>query len=197
MPNLLEVVSSLAEAFDRLKLRYAVGGAIANGFWGIVRMTKDVDCLVAIPALSYQLLADELNALGFTQLDESEQHVEVAVPRMRAQATAEHLIECYVGTVRVELFVPMVPLQDQILRRAVLLPIGDRDVRMTTAEDLVLLKLAFHRTKDIQDVRGILWVQRGKLDYVYLAEWAARALDGAGQGELEQLVDESKIVEEE
>jgi hypothetical protein len=51
MPNLLEIVSNLAESFDRLNLRYAVGGAIANGFWGIVRTTKDVDCLVAIPAI--------------------------------------------------------------------------------------------------------------------------------------------------
>lgn len=192
MPNLLEVVSSLAEAFDRLKLRYAVGGAIANGYWGIVRTTKDVDCLVAIPALSFQLLADELNALGFTQLDQQGQHVEVTVTRMRAQATSEHLIECYVGTVRVELFLPVVPLQEQILRRAVMLPIGDRDVRMTTAEDLVLLKLAFHRSKDLGDVRGILWVQRGKLDYHYLVEGAANSLDEHGQQELQQLIDESQ-----
>jgi predicted nucleotidyltransferase len=197
MPNLLEVVSNLAECFDRLKLRYAVGGAIANGFWGIVRTTKDVDCLVAIPAMSYQLLADELNSRGYTQLDEDHRPVDVSVLRMRAQATGEHLIECYVSGVRVELFVPAVPLQEQILRRAVMLPIGDREARMTTAEDLILLKLAFHRPKDLHDVRGILWVQREKLDYDYLTEWSAKALDGAAQSELRQLVEESRSAAEE
>lgn len=197
MPNLLEVVSNLTECFDRLKLRYAVGGAIANGFWGIVRTTKDVDCLVAIPAISYQLLADDLNSRGFTQLDEDRRQVEVTVSRMRAQATGDNLIECYVSGVRVELFVPAVPLQEQILRRAVSLPIGDREARMTTAEDLILLKLAFHRPKDIHDVRGILWVQRGKLDYDYLNEWSAKALDEAAQSELRQLVEESRSALEE
>lgn len=104
----------------------------------------------------------------------------------------DNVIECYVGDVRVELFVPAVPLQEQILCRAVLLPIGDRDARMTTAEDLILLKLAFHRPKDIYDVRGILWVQREKLDYDYLNDWSAKALDDAAQGELRQLVEESR-----
>lgn len=192
MPNLLEIVSNLADCFDRLKLRYAVGGAIANGYWGIVRNTKDVDCLVAVPAMSYQLLADELNSLGYSQLDEKHQQVEVTVPRMRAQATGEHLIDCYVGGVRVELFVPAVPLQEQVLQRAVMLSIGDREARMTTAEDLILLKLAFHRSKDLHDVRGILWVQRGNLDYGYLTEWAAHSLDAATQAELQQLIAESK-----
>jgi predicted nucleotidyltransferase len=197
MPNLLEIVSNLADSLDRLKLRYAVGGAIANGFWGIVRTTKDVDCLVAIPATSYQLLADELNSLDYSQLDEDHRQVKVTVPRMRAQASGENLIECYVGGVRVELFMPIVPLQEQILRRAVMLPIGEREARITTAEDLILLKLAFHRPKDLQDVRGILWVQRNALDYGYMAEWAANALDDAAQKELQQLVEESRSTGEE
>jgi predicted nucleotidyltransferase len=191
MPNLLEIVSKLTESFERLQLRYAVGGAIATSFWGIVRTTKDVDCLVAIPALSYQLLTDELNSLGCTQLDERDQHVEATVARMRSQASGDHLIECYFGAVRIELFVPVVPLQEQVLRRARTLPIGKRDVRVTTAEDLILLKLAFHRSKDLEDIRGILWVQRGRLEYEYMAEWAAKTLDPSTQAELNRLIAES------
>jgi hypothetical protein len=92
--------------------------------------------------------------------------------------------------VRVELFVPAVPLQNEILRRAVPILIRDREIRITTAEDLILLKLVFHREKDLRDVRGILWVQRGKLDLDYLRHWSARTHEPDLQKELDQLIEE-------
>jgi hypothetical protein len=67
-------------------------------------------------------------------------------------------------------------------------PIGGREVPITTAEDLILLKLAFHRAKDLQDVRGILWVQRGRLDLDYLRHWSAKSHEKDVQQELEQLI---------
>ena len=89
-----------------------------------------------------------------------------------------------------ELFVPVVPLQEEILRRAVVLPLDDREIPVTTAEDLILLKLAFHREKDLHDVRGILWVQRRRLDLDYLKHWSARTLEDPVQRELETLIKE-------
>lgn len=50
MPELLELVTELASVFDRLQMRFALGGALATSYWGIVRTTQDVDCLVAVPA---------------------------------------------------------------------------------------------------------------------------------------------------
>jgi len=190
MPNLLDVVTELASAFDRLQLRFALGGALATSYWGIVRTTQDVDCLIAVPALKYQLLADELHALGCRQLDDDGNFVGVSVARMRSQVSDQHLIECFLDSVRIELFVPIVPLQTEILRRAIIVPVGNRDVPVTTAEDLILLKLAFHRAKDLQDVRGILWVQRGRLDLDYLRNWGARSLDADVQRELAELIAE-------
>jgi hypothetical protein len=51
MPNPVEVATVFAEVLDRLHLRFAVGGAIANNFWGIVRTTQDVDCLISLDQL--------------------------------------------------------------------------------------------------------------------------------------------------
>jgi predicted nucleotidyltransferase len=190
MPNLLDIVTEMAGAFDRLQLQFALGGALASSYWGIVRTTQDVDCLVAIPALKYQLLANELQALGCRQLDDDGNFVDVAVDRMRSQISDQHLIEFYLDSVRIELFVPIVPLQTEILRRAVMMPIGGRDVPITTAEDLILLKLAFHRAKDLQDVRGIIWIQRGRLDLDYLRIWSAKSLDPTVQLELDEMIAE-------
>jgi hypothetical protein len=92
MPDLIQLVAELAAAFDRLGLRYALGGALATSYWGIERSTQDIDCLIAIPAVSYQALADALAALGCEQLDEAGNCVAVDAVRMREQANRRHLI---------------------------------------------------------------------------------------------------------
>lgn len=188
MPNLIDLVTALADSFDRLGLQFALGGALANSFWGIVRSTYDIDCLVAVPAVKYQMLADELAAIGCQLSGDGSERVPVSALQLREHALKHGLIECFRDEVRLELFVPIIPLQDEILRRAVLMPLGERKVPITTAEDLILLKLAFHRIKDIQDVRGILRVQRGRLDLDYLQRWSAKTHETNVQQELEQLI---------
>jgi hypothetical protein len=55
-------------------------------------------------------------------------------------------------------------------------------------EDLILLKMAFHRQKDLQDVRGILGVQKDRLDLAHLRSWSARTLDDQTADELDRLI---------
>ncbi len=70
------------------------------------------------------------------------------------------------------------------------MPLGARMVKMTTAEDLLLLKMSFHRQKDLLDVRGILRVQSAKLDLGYVRRWSAQMLTDEVQRELEQMIQE-------
>jgi len=194
MQNLIDVVVALGEVFDRLQLTFAIGGALANNYWGIVRATEDIDCLVSLPAIKYQLFADALSEIGCALVDTNGQSVAITVPRLIDQVAQRKLIECNYpladAPVRVELFVPAVPLQDEILRRAVPIRVHNREIRITTAEDMILLKLVFHRIKDMQDVRGILWVQRGRLDLDYLKYWSLRTHETSVQKEMEQLIAE-------
>jgi hypothetical protein len=190
MPNLIDIVIGLAGVFERLHLPFALGGALANNYWGIVRATQDIDCLISVPALKYQLLADEFNAINFTLHDAAGNHCHVTVPLLSEQIRQRKVIECFQGPVRIELFVPAVPLQEEVLRRAVPMRLREQEIPITTAEDLILLKMAFHRAKDLQDVRGILWIQRGRLDLHYLRQWSEKSHDLATQRELEQLISE-------
>ena len=155
MPNLIDLVGELAGAFNRIQVRFAVGGALANNYWGVVRTTQDIDCLIAIPAIRYQQFADELCQLGCV-LNGNDSSAIVPTEALREQAQNRKFIECFKESVRIELFVPAVPIQDEILRRAVVVKLGDYDVPITTAEDLILLKLAFHRQKDLRRRRTSL-----------------------------------------
>lgn len=188
MRSLVDIVADLADALDRIQVRFALGGALATSYWGVVRTTQDVDCLAAVSALKYQELADAAQSLGYKQRDAEGGLIDPSAILMREQATDRKLMEFFSDAVRIELFLPVVPLQEEVLRRAISMPVGRREAPITTAEDMILLKLAFHRTKDLQDVRGILWVQRGKLDLEYLRRWSARSHSEAVQREMEKLI---------
>jgi hypothetical protein len=188
MSKLVEIVDKLADVFDRLQLRYAISGALANNFWGIVRTTQDIDCLIAIPSIKLQLLADGLNEIGCTSRDAAGEQVAIAVPILSEQIHQQKFIEFDCDSVLVELFVPIVHHHDEILRRAMPMRLGERAVPVITAEDLILLKLVFHRLKDLHDIAGIFWVQRGKLDLDYMRQWSALILEPSVRVELDQLI---------
>ncbi len=190
MQELIGLIDSLADILARLRLRHAFGGALANNYWGIVRATQDVDCLVLIPALAWQQLADELAANQVVLRDDAGREQPITAALMRAQADQQRLIELWKHGIRAEIFLPVLPLQDEILRRAVPMPFRQRSIPITTAEDLVLLKMAFHREKDLIDVRGILWVRRGQLDIAYMRHWSSRMFQDPVQNEFEGLLRE-------
>ncbi len=186
--EVLEVAGSLADVCDRLRLPYAIGGAIAQNFWGVVRATQDVDLLVSVPKIRFEELRVTLVGERFTSLDEQENPVPLTVERMVAEERDRHLVIIARDLVKAEIFFPFLPLQHTILRRAVKLKLGSRQVPITTAEDLILLKLAFHREKDLRDVRGILAIQKERLDLAYLRDWAGKMLPEAHRDELERWV---------
>lgn len=188
MQRLIPIIRDLEQILSDLHLAHAFGGALANNYWGIVRTTQDVDCLISVPFIRYQQLADALESIGCRRVDDTAALLPITVPWLRTQVEGRKLIECYRDSVRVELFVPAVPLQQEMLRRAVHLPFEEIQIPVTTAEDLILIKMAFHRAKDLLDVQGILWAQRGKLDLRYLDHWSQLTLEPDVGRELAMLV---------
>jgi hypothetical protein len=156
---------------------------------GYVRATKDLDVLVLLPAIRAQELADALNAAGFTMRDAAAQSIPVDVPRM-VQATRElGPFPIWWQLVGVEVFAPRVQLQDEVLRRCVPLRLDDLELFVTTVEDLILLKMIFHRDKDLVDVRRLLVLDPGQLDFAYLEGWLPRTLETHAAQELREMLD--------
>ena len=86
MQELIALIDCLADLLERLRFRHAFGGALANNYWGIVRATQDVHCLVLIPALTWQqlLVGAEGNSL-----------VAVCVPVEGESLLAGHAVSDY------------------------------------------------------------------------------------------------------
>ena len=187
LPPLADVVLRLVDVCEQLAIPYAIGGAIATSFWGVPRTTQDADCLVAVPSVVYQRLSDALNLRGF-EIEQPSGPQPVTVAALVEQVRRDKYMTLSCRATSVELFVPVVPLQHSILERAVGRLFHGRTIRVTTAEDLILLKMAFHRQKDLQDIKGILHVQKGQLDIPYVRRWSAEMLEPAAIRELDELI---------
>ena len=186
-PDIHETTQRLVRVLEALALPYALGGALGMGFAGVMRATRDIDVLVSLPALRSQELADALNQAGFIIRDR-ENEIPVDVSRITREAREAGHFRIWRGNVRVELFVPKVPLQDSILSRRIRVDLGEFSLWTTTPEDLILLKMIFHRPKDIEDVRRLLAVNRDDLDVTYIRNWIDRTLETGPGKELIQMM---------
>ncbi len=168
-----DALVALVDVLEASNVDYAVGGAIAMGLVGYPRATADVDVLVAIPAIRTQCLVDALAAAGFT----SSEGTPLDARRWLDETRTSGLCRVTWRGVRVELFVPKVPLQHSVLARRWRGAItAAKSAWITTAEDLVLLKMVFNRPKDLIDVQRLLVARHGELDLAYIEDWATRTL---------------------
>ena len=95
----------------------------------------------------------------------------------------------------VDLLAAVLPYEEQAIQRAELIEFEKLLLPVCTAEDLIIHKAIADRTKDWQDIDGILLRQRGKLDVGYVHDWLAQFAEALEKPELltqfENLYDKS------
>lgn len=181
-------VDEIAAILAEKGIRHAFGGALAQNYWGVVRATQDVDVLAFIPAIRSQEIVDCLAQRGFCSRDRSGSQQPLTVAGMQASVREAGLFAIWFGEVKVEVFSPLIPLQDRILARAVPMPWKARTIPVTTAEDLIVLKMIFHRGKDLRDIRAMVATSGGSLDLTYIDEQARDVLEEERVHELRALL---------
>lgn len=183
-----EFVVRTIDALSALKIPYMLVGSFSSSFYGIVRSSQDADFVVQFGG---QDVAALIAALGPEVRLDPQMSFETITGTWRYVATA-------VDTgFKVEFFLLSGEAHDQerFSRRRDVTTLG-RLVSVPSPEDVVVTKLRWShlgkRRKDLDDVRNVLAVQRGRLDWPYMRGWC----DQHGTRELlEQLRTELKIQE--
>lgn len=171
-PEIEDVALRVARVFEKLGLRYLVGGSVASSLLGEPRATNDIDFLVEIPE---SRVADFARELG-DDFSVDEDALREAARRHRSWNVF------YLPLVtKVDLFVKGDdPFDESELARRRFVPLGPEGAGLFVAspEDVVLRKLAWYRAggevSDSQwrDVQGVLAISRAGLDWRYLEQWA-------------------------
>jgi hypothetical protein len=158
--NPAQVARELAAALEAAGCEYALGGAIALGFWAEPRGTLDVDVTLFLPPKQPSNCIRVLQKIGCkVKADEA------------MQSFADHGY-CEVGFsgLRVDFFLPIVPFYEQARQRRKQVFLGDQPVMIWDAETLCVFKMMFFRRKDLADVEQILRMGGEQLDRQWVHE---------------------------
>jgi hypothetical protein len=155
------VARNVADRFAAAGVPYAVGGAIALGYWGPARGTQDADFNVFQGVEGVPLALDCLEQAG------------VAIDREAALKAVSDggYARGWAGHVPVDIFFNSIPLHDSAATRVVTKLLLGRPANVLSAEDLTVLKLLFNRTKDIADIERLLVLRGADFDRSYVRRW--------------------------
>jgi hypothetical protein len=164
--ELAEVVRNLAIVFNERQVQHALIGGLAVGLRSRPRATQDADFIVSVPALALPGLLEALASKGFL-ID-----VMDAVRRW----PVDRFLAFWSGQVRVDWLQPVLPLYSSALNTATSQPWLDANIRVATAEGLILTKMVAFRPQDQADIEALLMANRDEIGLDLIRrEWSAVA----------------------
>ena len=139
---------------------YAIGGAIALGYWAVPRGTVDVDLTLFMAPEKPAECVRKLQEVGceFTTTE-------------AIQSLNEHgFCRVFYEGLRVDVFLPTIPFYDEARTRRQTVELDGEEILIWDAETLAVFKMMFFRRKDIVDVEQILRIQGSALDGNWIRE---------------------------
>lgn len=174
MLPLIEALRGVVEALDCLSIPYLVCGSLASSMHGVYRSTNDADVLAAISRVHVTSFAARLAPRYYA--DEEMMAEALSRGRMFNVILRE-------GAYKVAVYPADIAFAWSELKRRIPLDLPSPDgpplrVWVASAEDTLLSKLQRFRfggevsDRQWNDLRGILAVQRERLDLAYSRQWA-------------------------
>lgn len=175
MKSPVEAFEAVLAALDKLEIRYAVGGSFASSTHGNYRYTNDIDIVVLIPDSQLDEFAAALGPDFYCDL----QTMREAFRRGRS-ANVIHKPSVF----KFDLFPAgenrfrLTELKRRVFKAAQFAG-QTLECAVVTPEDTILAKLNWIRQsgggseKQLNDIMGVINVQREKLDRAYMSATAA------------------------
>ncbi|TDU73137.1 nucleotidyltransferase DUF2204 [Prosthecobacter fusiformis] len=169
MSTLEQAAVLMLKALHETGIPHMLVGGFTTNYYGIARSTKDVDIVVELPSRA-PLLEVEKRLPSTFEFD-SQITFETITGNLR------HIVHIKGTPFVIELFeLRDEPFQKERFHRRKELYVPQLDIVVTipTAEDVVIQKLRWGRSKDIDDARDVLAVQADRLDYAYIEDWCRK-----------------------
>jgi hypothetical protein len=167
--NAASAAAQLAARLEARGVDYALGGAIALGYWGVPRGTVDVD-------LTLYLAPEQPSACAWLLKDIG---CDVQSAETMEALRAHGFCSVSYAGLRLDVFLPIVPFYEEARKRRKRVQIGGQPFMVWDGESLLVFKMMFFRRKDLADVEQILRSQGGLLDRCWVRERLAEMYGAA------------------
>lgn len=160
-------VTQLLQALGTARVDYVLVGGLAVQLHGFQRSTFDIDLVLSMNDDNLSRFIDVAKGLGLTPV------IPVAIESLRNAAQIEQwhrqkgmlvfaLREPQTGGAAVDVLVrPEVPFED-LFRRATKAMLFGHEIRIAAIDDLLTMKRAAGRPKDLLDIAALQTIQRGE-----------------------------------
>ena len=153
----------VAEALSASGVPYLLSGSFASNYYGIPRSTKDADFVMQLGGAVGQ---------EFARLLGEEFVLDPQLTFETVTGTYRQYIRHRKRRFKIELFLLSQDEHDQErFRRRCEVGFSGHKVWLLSAEDSIVTKLRWARDKDLPDIRNVMTVQGGKLDWTYIEHW--------------------------
>ncbi len=169
----VEVTLKVTGVFEKLDVRYLIGGSLASALYGMVRTTQDSDIVAEMRSEHLQPFVSAL---------QDEFHLDEDMIADAIQRNASFNIIHRESLFKVDIFIPRPRpfLQSQLDRaqRQVFTFETEVSAKFASPEDTILSKLEWYRMggevseRQWRDILGVLKTRVGELDMEYLRKWA-------------------------
>ncbi|MBI2157763.1 MAG: hypothetical protein HYU26_12800 [Candidatus Rokubacteria bacterium] len=141
---------------------YAIIGGIAVQRWGQPRLTRDVDLTILLRPGSEEAALRQIVAAFPARLEDA-----------IAFALEHRVLPVDVpGCGEADISLGLPGYEEDVIARAVAYDLGDgRQVRLCSAEDLIVHKALAGRPQDVLDIEGIVARHGATLDVAYVRRW--------------------------
>lgn len=153
-----EAAVHFARALEAARVPYAIGGAIAYGFFGAARGTHDVDINLFVPGEGAGPALRALTGAGL-QIDEP-LSLATAIERGDARGVFQGM--------PVDLFFNSIPVHDRAAARVRVVTLHDVSINVLSPEDTAVFKMLFFRGKDLVDIERLVGIMKASLDCAYV-----------------------------
>ncbi len=161
-PNLpldaFEAAERIAALFEAEGYDYAIGGALALGYWATPRGTIDVDLTLYVSPNQPSECIRLLQRIG----------CDFSASRAQSTITEHGFCQVRFHGCRVDVFLPMLDFYEVAKARRRKMPLRTRSAWIWEAEVLCIFKMMFFRPKDLVDVQSLLRAQSATLDVPWI-----------------------------
>ncbi len=162
-----ELTIDAVRRLSRARIAYLLTGSMASNYWGIPRTTHDLDFVVQLPVQSIPSLLHEFRDDFY--LDEPAVRAALAPPYQFNAIDKRSALKIDFWMLRPN------PFEMSMFQRRLSVNFLGERAWIATAEDVILHKLHWDsRTpseRQIGDAAGVVAVQSGSLDRIYLQKW--------------------------